>query len=147
MAKFILPVILASISIFLTSVSADNSKRLQCHTCLGRDWDNCERGTVTCHNGTHNGVCFKVVDHKKYITAKGCDYSRTSVSDGGDTVENVVVPGVKLYWEEGSPDLQGTAYYCQTIDPTKFCNAGSLVQYSTGLLLAILLICIWAPFH
>jgi hypothetical protein len=42
-------------------------REFSCHSCLGRDWDNCETGQTCCKT-----ACFKIEDKKHAIIAKGC---------------------------------------------------------------------------
>lgn len=45
------------------SENAKPLESLKCYSCLGRDFESCEIGTVTC-----DGSCFKLIDKGKFKT-------------------------------------------------------------------------------
>ncbi|VDK30452.1 unnamed protein product [Gongylonema pulchrum] len=84
-----------------------------CYTCMGRDMDNCETGTVCCR-----GACFKLVDKKHNLITKGC--TNDDQEDGSMKRKTL---DVQLYWVHNEK-VTGEAYYCKGSD---YCNAGASI--------------------
>ncbi|CAG9535215.1 unnamed protein product [Cercopithifilaria johnstoni] len=82
-----------------------------CYTCMGRDMENCETGTVCC-----SGSCFKLIDKKHNLIMKGC--TNEDQEDGSMKRRTL---DIRLYWVRNEKVL-GETYYCKGSD---YCNAGS----------------------
>lgn len=102
----------------------DKSGPLACYTCMGRDMENCDWGTVCC-----KGACFKLVDEEHDIIAKGC--TNEPQEDGSMRIRDTTV---KLHWAKNEP-LKGEMYYCTKND---YCNGGSSLIASVIVLLVTL---------
>uniref|UniRef100_A0A0R3S106 TIL domain-containing protein n=1 Tax=Elaeophora elaphi TaxID=1147741 RepID=A0A0R3S106_9BILA len=59
-----------------------------CYTCMGRDMENCETGTVCC-----SGACFKLIDEKHNLIMKGC--TNEDQEDGSMKRRTF---DIRLYW-------------------------------------------------
>ncbi|VDO97619.1 unnamed protein product [Soboliphyme baturini] len=92
-----------------------------CYTCLGRDYENCLAGHVTCA-----GACWKLIDERHSLIAKGCTSAmkKAGMSEEIDT-------GVKLPWTDYSETIKGIAHFC-THD---FCNGAVQVPVFFVLIL------------
>ncbi|KAL3982873.1 hypothetical protein ACH3XW_48885 [Acanthocheilonema viteae] len=80
-----------------------------CYTCMGRDMENCETGTVCC-----SGACFKLIDKKHNLIMKGC--TNEDQEDGSMKRRTF---DIRLYWVRNEK-VTGEAYYCKESD---YCNA------------------------
>jgi len=116
------PLSLLFLVVFIFETNADK----KCHTCLGRDLDNCLLGDVSCKHG-----CMKVVDTKHSVVAKGCKGEvRQSVING----EQITLSEVTLPWDKEEA-VSGTAYFCENAD---FCNAASSLPLSLSVIFGAL---------
>ncbi|VDP18574.1 unnamed protein product [Onchocerca flexuosa] len=61
-----------------------------CYTCMGRDMENCETGTVCC-----SGSCFKLIDEKHDLIMKGC--TNEDQEDGSMKRKTF---DIRLYWAQ-----------------------------------------------
>ncbi|KRZ72981.1 PiggyBac transposable element-derived protein 4 [Trichinella papuae] len=117
---YILPVLCAESSDTTTSVS-ENGTPFRCYTCLGRDFDNCQSGSVHCA-----GSCWKIIDHDHELIAKGCTAQQRE--DG--TVDQNLNTRVQLPWTKDLETIHGVIYYC-TGD---FCNGARELSIAMPLL-------------
>ncbi|KAK6111253.1 putative integral membrane protein [Brugia pahangi] len=96
-----------------------------CYTCMGRDMENCQTGTVCC-----SGACFKLIDEKHNLIMKGC--TNEDQEDGSMKRRTF---DIRLYWVRNEK-VTGEAFYCKGSD---YCNATSIKFIPSSLFYYILL--------
>uniref|UniRef100_A0A915BHR9 Secreted protein n=2 Tax=Parascaris univalens TaxID=6257 RepID=A0A915BHR9_PARUN len=94
-----------------------------CYTCMGRDMENCEMGTVCC-----SGSCFKLVDEKHDLIMKGC--TNEHQEDGSMKRKTL---DVKLYWVHDEK-VTGETFYCKGSD---YCNTASSYIFASSAVLLV----------
>ncbi|KRX26707.1 hypothetical protein T07_1227 [Trichinella nelsoni] len=118
---FLLPVFCAESSAATTTSVSENGAPFRCYTCLGRDFDNCQSGSVQCA-----GTCWKIIDQEHELIAKGCTAEQKE--DGAE--EQNLNTRVQLPWTKDLETIQGVIYYC-TGD---FCNGARELSIAVPLL-------------
>ncbi|KAL1246259.1 PiggyBac transposable element-derived protein [Trichinella spiralis] len=95
---FLLPVFCAESSAATTTTSvSENGAPFRCYTCLGRDFDNCQSGSVQCA-----GTCWKIIDQEHELIAKGC----TAEQKEDGTEEQNLNTRVQLPWTKDLETIQ-----------------------------------------
>ncbi|KFD70677.1 hypothetical protein M514_10455 [Trichuris suis] len=109
-----------------TKEKSREGSTFECYTCLGRDYDNCIFGQTRCA-----GACWKMIDEKHELIAKGC----TAEDKSDNEQESGVDTRVKLPWSpNGAETIQGAVYYCKG----DWCNGAD--QSTQTKLIAFLMI-------
>ncbi|KRY18114.1 hypothetical protein T12_1654 [Trichinella patagoniensis] len=119
--QLILPVFCAESSAATTTSVSENGAPFRCYTCLGRDFDNCQSGSVQCA-----GTCWKIIDQEHELIAKGC----TAEQKEDGTEEQNLNTRVQLPWTKDLETIRGVIYYC-TGD---FCNGARELSIALPLL-------------
>ncbi|CAI4225883.1 unnamed protein product [Auanema sp. JU1783] len=120
---------------FAVLISAQNCSRnkdgrtLECYTCLGRDMENCNKGSTCC-----KGSCFKLIDVEHNLIIKGCNEGKEE--DASMKVRELAVP---LYWSKNE-NVKGESYFCSS---KAFCNESATKFHILAIMSSCLFALLW----